>query len=93
MHAHGNTERPVATEHAEPGVTEIRHRNRPGAPDIGTSMLSMRSLLQAEGSLPDEVRERIAGTTEEAHEALVGLGLNDCEAAELLDVPLGCGCD
>jgi hypothetical protein len=51
-------------------------------------MLSMRTLLQAEGSLPDDVREQIAGGSEEAHDALVGLGLNDCEAAELLDEPL-----
>jgi hypothetical protein len=50
-------------------------------------MLSMRTLLQAEGSLPAEIRERIAGGSDEAHEALVGLGLNDCEAAELLDEP------
>jgi hypothetical protein len=50
-------------------------------------MLSMRTLLQAEGSLPAEIRERIAGGNAEAHEALVGLGLNDCEAAELLDEP------
>jgi hypothetical protein len=56
-------------------------------------MLSMRTLLQAAGSLPAEVRERIAGTPEEAHEALIGLGLDDCEAAELLDEPLGCRCD
>jgi hypothetical protein len=74
-------------------VTEFRHRNPPEGRDIGTTMLSMRTLLQAEGSLPAEVRERIAGTTEEAHEALLGLGLDDCEAAELLDEPLGCGCD
>jgi hypothetical protein len=60
-------------------------------PDIGTSMLSMRTLLQAEGSLPDVIREQIANGAEEAHEALVGLGLNDCEAAELLDQPFdGC---
>jgi len=50
-------------------------------------MLSMRTLLQAEGSLPAEVRERLAGGHDEAREALVGLGLNDCEAAELLDEP------
>ena len=50
-------------------------------------MLSMRTLLQAEGSLPAEVRERIADGSDEAHDALVGLGLNDCEAAELLDEP------
>jgi hypothetical protein len=50
-------------------------------------MLSMRTLLQAEGSLPEEVRERLAGGHDDAHEALVGLGLNDCEAAELLDEP------
>jgi hypothetical protein len=50
-------------------------------------MLSMRTLLQAEGSLPADVRERIADGSDEAHEALVGLGLNDCEAAELLDEP------
>jgi len=74
-------------------VTEIR-RNRPGARDIVIGMLSMRTLLQADGSLPDDVRQRIAGSAWEAHEALVGLGLNDCEASELLDQPFeGCGCD
>ena len=50
-------------------------------------MLSMRTLLKAEGSLPADVRERLAGDPDEAREALVGLGLNDCEAAELLDEP------
>jgi hypothetical protein len=50
-------------------------------------MLSMRTLLQAEGSLPADVRERLASGHDEAREALVGLGLNDCEAAELLDEP------
>jgi hypothetical protein len=54
-------------------------------------MLSMRTLLQASGSLPAEIRERIAGGSDEAHEALVGLGLNDCEAAELLDEPCEAG--
>jgi len=50
-------------------------------------MLSMRTLLQAEGSLPADVRQRIADGNGEAHDALVGLGLNDCEASELLDEP------
>jgi hypothetical protein len=51
-------------------------------------MLSMRTLLQTEGSLPDEIREQLADGSERAHDALVRLGLNDCEAAELLDEPL-----
>jgi len=70
-----------------PGLEAGAGRNRPGLPDIPTTMLSMRTLLQAEGSLPADVRERLAGDPDEAHEALVGLGLNDCEAAELLDDP------
>jgi hypothetical protein len=57
-------------------------------------MLSMRTLLQAEGSLPADIREQIAGGSDEAHEALVRLGLNDCEAAELLDeAPGAWSCD
>ena len=50
-------------------------------------MLSMRALLQASPSLPVETRKRIADGSREAHEDLVGLGLSDCEAAELLDRP------
>ena len=48
-------------------------------------MLSMRALLEAHPSLPVETRERIAEGDRTAHDDLVRLGVNDCEAAELLD--------
>jgi hypothetical protein len=48
-------------------------------------MLSMRTLLLSDPFLPVETRERIAMGDETAHEDLLRLGANDCEAAELLD--------
>jgi hypothetical protein len=48
-------------------------------------MLSMRVLLQADPLLPVETRQRIAEDDGAAHDDLVRLGLNHCEAAELLD--------
>jgi hypothetical protein len=50
-------------------------------------MLSMRALLEADPLLPVETRERIASGDCGAHGDLVRLGVNDCEAAELLDHP------
>jgi hypothetical protein len=47
----------------------------------------MRLLLEADPSLPPEVRRAIARGDHDAHLHLVDLGLNECEAAELLDEP------
>jgi hypothetical protein len=48
-------------------------------------MMSMRALLSWDPFLPHEAREAVAEGRVEAHEHLVRLGLNECEAAELLD--------
>ena len=50
-------------------------------------MPRMRLLLQSDPSLPPEVREAISRGDRAAHPRLVDLGLNECEAAELLDEP------
>jgi hypothetical protein len=48
-------------------------------------MMSMRTLLSSDPFLPPEAREAVAEGRVEAHEHLVRLGANECEAAELLD--------
>ena len=55
-------------------------------------MFSMRTLLSSDPFLPHEVREALRGDRREARQQLVGLGVNDCEAAELLDVSQEEGC-
>jgi hypothetical protein len=47
----------------------------------------MRLLLEADPSIPQETRRAISRGDEDARLRLVDLGLNDCEAAELLDEP------
>jgi len=51
-------------------------------------MLSMRWLLSVDPLLPIEARHALASRSELARVALTKLGLNDCEASELLDEPL-----
>ena len=51
--------------------------------------LSMRSLLAAGTSLPEEVRLKIANYDPQSARSLMNLGLDPCEAAELLDEPCG----
>jgi hypothetical protein len=45
----------------------------------------VRLLLEADPSIPAETRRAIARRDADARKRLVDLGLNDCEAAELLD--------
>ena len=47
----------------------------------------MRPLLEADPSIPPALREAIARGDVEARRGLVRLGLNECEASELLDEP------
>jgi len=47
----------------------------------------MRLLLESDPAIPDATRRAISRGDEDAHTRLVDLGLNDCEAAELLDQP------
>lgn len=58
-------------------------------------MPSMRTLLAADPNLPRETRDAIGRGGEAAREHLVALGVNECEAAELLDEPPPAGalCD
>jgi hypothetical protein len=49
--------------------------------------LSMRVLLAADPTLPEETRAAIANGDPGSAGKLVALGLNECEAAELLDEP------
>ena len=49
--------------------------------------LSMRFLLAADPTLPEETRAAIANRDPGSAGKLVQLGLNECEAAELLDEP------
>jgi hypothetical protein len=49
--------------------------------------LSMRALLAADPLLPEETRAGIAQGDPESTARLVELGLDECEAAELLDQP------
>jgi hypothetical protein len=48
-------------------------------------MFSMRTLLSFDPFLPHETREAVGAGRHDAREQLVRLGVNDCEAAELLD--------
>jgi hypothetical protein len=50
-------------------------------------MLSMRWLLSVDPLLPLEARKALASRSELARVVLAELGLNDCEASELLDEP------
>jgi hypothetical protein len=50
-----------------------------------TDMFSMRTLLSSDPFLPREVREAVGGASDTALEELVRLGVNYCEASELLD--------
>lgn len=50
-------------------------------------MPRMRLLLESDPSLPPDVRQAITRGDRDAHGRLVDLGLNECEAAELLDEP------
>jgi len=52
-------------------------------------MLSMRTLLASDPFLPIEARVAIAEGADDAHERLVRLGANICDAAELLDTAQG----
>lgn len=47
-------------------------------------MLSMRVLLSSDPFLPHEVREVINDNPNDARKLLVSMGINECEAAELL---------
>ena len=48
-------------------------------------MPRMRLLLESDPSIPQETRRAISRGDEDARVRLVDLGLDDCEAAELLD--------
>jgi hypothetical protein len=50
-------------------------------------MLSMRLLLASDPLLPPQAREALALNRHDAHDHLIRLGLDECEAAELLDRP------
>jgi hypothetical protein len=73
--------------HEDSGGARDAPRNRPARADIPIHMLSMRALLKDDPFLPVETRERIARGDCQAHGDLVRLGVDDCEAAELLDHP------
>jgi hypothetical protein len=45
----------------------------------------MRLLLESDPSIPQETRRAISRGDDDARVRLVELGLNECEAAELLD--------
>ena len=47
----------------------------------------MRLLLESDPEIPHETRRAIARGDDDARSRLVDLGLNECEAAELLDEP------
>ena len=48
-------------------------------------MPRMKLLLESDPSLPPHVRRAISRGDREAYDHLADLGLNECEAAELLD--------
>jgi len=50
-------------------------------------MPRMRLLLESDPAIPAETRNAISRGAEDAHSRLVDLGLDECEAAELLDEP------
>ena len=49
--------------------------------------LSMRTLLATDTQIPEAVRAGIATGAQDSAAQLVQLGVNECEAAELLDEP------
>jgi hypothetical protein len=51
-------------------------------------MPRMRTLLEFDPSIPIETREAISREHADARSGLMQLGLNECEAAELLDEPI-----
>jgi hypothetical protein len=51
-------------------------------------MPNMRALLEADPSIPAEIRTAISRGDGDARWRLMHLGLNECEAAELLDEQL-----
>ena len=51
----------------------------------GDAMPRMRLLLESDPSIPQETRSAISRGDDDAQMRLVALGLNECEAAELLD--------
>lgn len=51
----------------------------------GDPMPRMRLLLESDPSIPQETRRAISRGDDDARMRLVDLGLNECEAAELLD--------
>jgi hypothetical protein len=51
----------------------------------GDPMPRMRLLLESDPSIPLETRRAISRGDDDARMRLVDLGLNECEAAELLD--------
>lgn len=53
-------------------------------------MFSMRALLSASPFLTLETRQAVRGRSGEARKALVYLGVNECEARELLDEKVDC---
>lgn len=48
-------------------------------------MPRMRLLLESDPAISHDTRRAIARGDDDAHSRLVDLGLNECEAAELLD--------
>lgn len=48
-------------------------------------MPRMRLLLESDPAIPAATRTAISRGDDDAHSRLVDLGLNECEAAELLD--------
>jgi hypothetical protein len=48
-------------------------------------MPRMRTLLEFDPSIPAETRDAISREDADARHGLMELGLNECEAAELLD--------
>jgi hypothetical protein len=49
------------------------------------AMPRMRTLLEFDPSIPVATREAISREDADARRGLIDLGLNECEAAELLD--------
>jgi hypothetical protein len=45
----------------------------------------MRTLLSSDPFLPPEARAAVADSRHDARDQLLALGVNECEAAELLD--------
>jgi hypothetical protein len=63
-------------------------RNAPPPANIQLTMpISMRALLSADTSIPEALRAGIASGDPASAAHLMTFGLNECEAAELLDEP------